>query len=411
MLRAALILVLLGSAGCRPKTTAPAPEAAADLRQAQRLADARGDTRTALEIGEAIKCRALRERLRRAGAQPHALPEVSRVALPRMMDEEALLSFYEDDGSMHRYLARGGRVLALPPRPTDQLDPLLARTREELEHGDLRGAALLELLRQVQELILADLAGPLRGTKRLLLLPDGLLRYVPLHAVLRSRGQPDRFLVETLDVAYAPCLALFRRAGKPRGPAEIFAPRYGERDPGLEGARAETANILRTLGGSVRAGRAASPSAFEDALRHTGTVVHFAGHGLTPLAPGAPVLLFAEDEAPLGIANATRGVVRASLVTLGSCATAYGARLQRGERPLADPNLVEALLAAGAERVVAASWAVKDQQSAQQMDTFYADLRSQGPAAALAHAQRRAISRIRPPNPRFWAFYAVYGGW
>jgi hypothetical protein len=64
-----------------------------------------------------------------------------------------------------------------------------------------------------------------------------------------------------------------------------------------------------------------------------------------------------------------------------------------------------------AARVVAASWSVKDRQSALQMQIFYRELGRVGPAAALARAQRRARAGIEPPHPRFWAFYAVYGGW
>jgi CHAT domain-containing protein len=61
--------------------------------------------------------------------------------------------------------------------------------------------------------------------------------------------------------------------------------------------------------------------------------------------------------------------------------------------------------------VVAASWVVKDKLSRQQMTAFYTQLRDRSPAAALTLVQRREIKRIRPPHPRYWATYAVYGGW
>jgi CHAT domain-containing protein len=61
--------------------------------------------------------------------------------------------------------------------------------------------------------------------------------------------------------------------------------------------------------------------------------------------------------------------------------------------------------------VVAASWAVKDSVSAEQLEALASRLPADGAAGALAHAQRASIARIAPPNPRFWAFYAAYGGW
>ena len=74
-------------------------------------------------------------------------------------------------------------------------------------------------------------------------------------------------------------------------------------------------------------------------------------------------------------------------------------------------GIVKALLAAGARQVVAASWATKDRWTSQQMKIFYSHLRRRGAAEALARAHRHGIKRLVPPNPRFWAPYALYGGW
>jgi len=111
------------------------------------------------------------------------------------------------------------------------------------------------------------------------------------------------------------------------------------------------------------------------------------------------------------VESATRAPARAEVVVLASCTTAHAARF-RGERPGETAvSLAEALLAAGVKSVVAASWIVKDQQSARMMTTFYQHPRRLEVARDLGRAYRAAIRGLAPPHPRFWAFYAAYGGW
>jgi hypothetical protein len=368
--------------GCRARTTAP---------------------EAALERLEAAKCRALRSRLVAAGVTPHALPVLDRVALPPLGADEAMLSLDHDGRQVRRFWVRAGVVRELPPRHAPQLESLIARARDELELGALRGEALGPLLAALETALLGD--ADRAGLRRLLVSPDGLTRAVPLHALLAA----------TVEVAYVPCLGLLRsRAARPPERARVLVPAYGrEREP-LAGAAKEAALVREALGPAtdVALGPEATPARLEEALGLSGALVHFGGHGLADLQPGrAPELIFPDRTPSVDAARLTRQPVRAGLVVLASCATAEVARFRDGQRRLAAVTLPDALLAAGAGRVIAASWAVKDRQSALQMATFYQSLAKLGPAGALALAQRRARAGIEPPHPRFWAFYAVYGGW
>jgi len=95
----ALVLVLAPTA-C-PERSRPARP----LPELRRAAAAARDPREALELVEAVKCRELRERLLRAGAAPHALPEVDRARLPALAADEALLSLAVVGPRLERRLA------------------------------------------------------------------------------------------------------------------------------------------------------------------------------------------------------------------------------------------------------------------------------------------------------------------
>lgn len=364
-----------------------------------------------------MKCRELARALRAAGAASvSALAQ--EVRLPQLAEDEALLSFYRDGATLRRYLARGSVVHALAPLAAERSEALAAKLRDELELGDdLQGRELLPLLTLARRELLAGAEPELSRARRLIVLPDGLLRAIPF-AALGARGDAGgaarpRFLVEEVALAFAPCLGLVR-AARPPAQVELFLPRYGGPSGELAGPAAEAAAIAEALPLVRHLGARASAGALAAALAAASptTAFHFAGHGLADLdARGAPasLLLFPEGES-LTIAAATRRSTASPLVVLASCTTAYAARFRDGARRLASPNLAEALLAAGARRVVAASFAVKDRQSALQLRTFYRALAWRGPAEALALAQRQAIAAIRPPHPRVWAFYSVLGG-
>jgi CHAT domain-containing protein len=394
---------------CRHR--ADPPRALPELVREQATLAARGDHRAALEVAEAIKCRRVQSLLAGAGVASH-LATLDRARLPPLAEHEAVFSLYAVDGKLQRTIVRGAsQVRALPPVDLARLEPLLIKARDELEHGPLDGERLFGLLARLHSLLLGEATDVLRDTRRLLVLPDGLTLFLPIHALvtaLSDRGGP-RFLIEDVSVAYAPCLGLVREATR-AARAEIFAPSY-RGAPDLLGAQAESRRIAHHLPSTLRVGGEATPRRLEDALRAPHSVVHFAGHGLADLTPGSPPqLLFPDNQRSVTLRSAAARPASAALVVLASCTAAYAARFRDDQRLLALPSLVEALLDAGVRRVVAASWAVKDQQSAEQMAIFYARLRSDAVVDAIAAAQRRAITRIRPPHPRFWAFYAVYGG-
>jgi CHAT domain-containing protein len=99
----------------------------------------------------------------------------------------------------------------------------------------------------------------------------------------------------------------------------------------------------------------------------------------------------------------------AELVVLSGCSTALGKKV-RGEGLL---GLARSFLYAGASRVVASLWMVRDRATAELMAAFYRSYLEQDmtPAAALRAAQVSMLHQARWRDPYFWAAFGLYGDW
>src|SRR5262249_29193839 len=138
-------------------------------------------------------------------------------------------------------------------------------------------------------------------------------------------------------------------------------------------------------------------------------IIHFATHGLLnsqhPELSGIVLSLVDEQGRPQDGFLRTHDIynlkLNAELVVLSACQTALG-KLTRGEGLV---GLTRGFMYAGAPRVVASMWRVKDEATAELMKRFYHGILKEGlrPAAALRTAQ---ISMWREKNwqvPYYWA--------
>ena len=369
------------------------------------------DPRQALLLVEKLRCQRLRRRLLAAGGSGAF---VVSAPLPPLKEDEALLSFFQHRGRIWRWIYHGGKAVRLPDRELSTIEPLLIKARDELEFGKLEGdfSRLFSLLHRLHRELLGDVGSKLAGVKHLAAMPDGLLRALPLQLLVEGET-PLRFAGDSRSFSYAPCLAFTRPLRRFRA-AIALTPDYAEKKKPkpAAGGISEAKVIGQHFWSKHYDGAQATKQRLLAALGERGTLVHFAGHGLATLGEkGANAELVFPDGSALGIAALSKRRIAAPLVVLGSCTTAYAARFRDGKRLMAPTNVAEALLAAGAGSVVAASWGVKDRESARQMAVFYERLKEEGPALALASAQRSRRQRIQPPHPRFWGMYAVYGAW
>ncbi|MGH9753316.1 MAG: CHAT domain-containing tetratricopeptide repeat protein, partial [Blastocatellia bacterium] len=146
-------------------------------------------------------------------------------------------------------------------------------------------------------------------------------------------------------------------------------------------------------------------------------IVHFATHGLInsrrPHLSGIVLSLVNEQGRPqdgfLRLHDIYNLRLGADLVVLSACQTALGKRV-KGEGLV---GLARGFMHAGAPRVAASLWNVKDEATAELMKRFYEKMLKDGlsPAAALRAAQVSMWKDKRWEAAYYWAGFALQGEW
>lgn len=146
-------------------------------------------------------------------------------------------------------------------------------------------------------------------------------------------------------------------------------------------------------------------------------MVHFATHGILnnqhPELSGVVLSLVDEQGRPqdgfLRAHDIYNLKLRADLVVLSACQTALGKEI-KGEGLV---GLTRGFMYAGAARVVASLWDVKDEATAELMKRFYRGMLREGlrPAAALRAAQVSMWKEKRWEAPYYWAGFVLQGEW
>jgi CHAT domain-containing protein len=242
------------------------------------------------------------------------------------------------------------------------------------------------------------------GCQRVLLVPQGMLFLLPLHAcpINDDGGVAGRY-----TLAYAPaCAVLPRLAGEDTtshpGPALLVANPTGD----LRHTPSEVLAIGETLAVAVTLWeREATQNEVISASRRAG-ILHFSGHGIYDWRdPERSGLILAAEGQAEGVAGPNLFTVaemreqlqlaRARLVTLSACETGLVA-FRRGlaDEYLGVPGI---LLQAGARAVVASLWAVDDLATALLIRQFYTEWQAGAIsiATALQRAQRWLRTRTR----------------
>ena len=315
--------------------------------------------------------------------------------------------------------------------------------------------------RQVSQHLRSDLLAPVlpllpSEITRLVILPDGILSFLPFETLPGRSGGGDsgrRPLVEDFTISYAPSatlLALLKEARRDAPsesmkdvlllayPGDGAAASRAGLTPGREasaraGARARdrgSDRVLPPLPQALAEARAVRRVAGDRAEIHVGDdareallattrldrfrVIHFATHGLVNLRwPSRSALLLAvgpgESAGEDGFLEAReihRLSLSSDLVVLSACQTAVG-RVLAGEGV---QGLAQAFLHAGAGAVVATLWNVNDESAARFMGVFYEHLRDGEPAtSALRAAKLEVIRRTPGATPAHWAPFILIG--
>jgi len=308
------------------------------------------------------------------------------------------------------------------------VDPARLESRARVARGLLADppgpvAPDLAVLDSLYDVLIAPAvrSGLLSGVQRLTIVPHSFLTYLP-YAALRNPAT-RRYLVEDFTLAHLPsaaALPVLRRAPATEGAASrehpgVFAPMPAA----LPGTLREAKSVRASLRGTklYLAGEATERQ-FRQALSSP-AIVHLAGHGtMNPRNPMFSQVTLAvgsgngpEDDGRLEVHEVLGLRVRSPLVFLSGCETGAGTEWSTGFARGEDySTLAQAFLYAGAGKVVATLWRIRDEGGAAFAGRFYDRLRELAPAEALAAAQRQLLRGPRYAAPYYWAGYRISGG-
>jgi CHAT domain-containing protein len=298
------------------------------------------------------------------------------------------------------------------------------------------------------------------GERRLLVVTEGFLQYIPFDALPRPDRADEPLLLshEVVGLPSALVLTALRREMEPPAPQTIAVladpvfdkddPRIGAR---LAGAAApegtgdfylsraikdtygdagvsdiprlpSTRREARTVSSLLPAGESLVATDF-DASRELALsdkmgryrIVHFATHAILddehPELSGIILSLVDERGSPrngfLRLHDIYKLNLPAELVVLSACRTGLGRNVP-GEGLV---GLTRGFMYAGAKSVVASLWQVDDQATSEMMGHFYRALLKEGmtPASALRAAKREMLKREDYRAPYFWAAFVLQG--
>jgi CHAT domain-containing protein len=394
--------------------------------------------------------------------------DVGQVQSELLDDKTVLAEFLlGDKRSLAWLITRDGLTVAsLPPREKIQNEireyrrllgdkASVLTLGSSLEKIDLQGAALYRTL-------LAPIRQAIPAGDALIIVPDGLLNYLPFETLVTGSHRDasgevwPTYALQKYRFAYAPsasALLAVRTMNSQASHWDKTLLAFG--DPLLQ-PLGKTAPASETVRSSPSAGRTASydaylergfstarlpftreevlsigrlfpsvqrqlylgASATEDAVKTEDLskyrYIHFATHGfLDEAAPDRSGILFSRDPASQQIGVLQAGEIMrlrldADLVTLSACSTGLG-QLVTGEGIL---GLTRAFFYAGARNLTVSLWNVNDSATSTLMQTFYAQLNH---GTSKPEALRRAkLQLLNGPdlawkNPYFWGAFVLVG--
>jgi|GEM_PF-360816 len=308
------------------------------------------------------------------------------------------------------------------------------------------------------------------GARRVLVVADGALNYVPFESLVTTTQGIDystlAYLVKTNEIVYAPSasvVAEIRRQGRRdagRGGMLLVAdPVFDAADSRLRGSSqgaaqaresvqrlslaSALADVTNVRNGNLKLARLDGTRSEAEEIaklaRSSGGqadlwldfdaneanlharkldgygVLHFATHGLLdaerPQFTGLALSLVGQSNADgfLRVDEVFNLRLGSPLVMLSACETGLG-KERRGEGVI---GLTRAFMYAGAPTVGVSLWSVSDKSTAELMPEFYRRLLAgrEGAPAAMRAAQLSMIAGKRYSAPFYWSPFVIAGDW
>jgi CHAT domain-containing protein len=256
--------------------------------------------------------------------------------------------------------------------------------------------------------------------KRVTIVPDGILNYLPFEAFLTQVVPDNRrhifnqlpYLLRRHAIRYqaAALLPIVARQFPAKRDLLAIAPQFEGHPSGvlpLQHSEREAQQITTVFGGDVLRGGAATESTFKEKAAQY-RILHLSTHGiLNDVYPENSFLTFATPDS-LTVEEIEQLHLSADLVVLSACQSASGA-FYGGEGLM---SMARAFHMAGSQSVIGSLWNVNDSLTTDLMTFFYENIADgQDKDKALQAAKLRLADGNSPTaaHPYFWAAFTLSG--
>jgi CHAT domain-containing protein/Tfp pilus assembly protein PilF len=385
----------------------------------------------------------------RGNRRPDAIDRVETVQ-ELLIDRKALLMEYFL-GEKRSYLISISSTTAslhLLPKRQD-IEASLRAYLKLIADRSLEPKAGFEAAARIGQLLIpAEMEEELKSTRTIIVVPDGILHYLPFETLRIPYGTGLSYLVEEASVAYCPSSsALIALMGPDRLPpsqwkkellavgGSIYQPKDGhdegapvkghpvdkpiDFEEGIElrplpFSRKEILDISKVFrpdAVDLLVGEDANEANVKAWPLTNYRIIHFACHGFLNvrypfrsalvLSPGGN----AEEDGFLQMREIYGLDVSADLVVLSACQTGNGL-MERSEGTL---GLSRPFFFAGARSVLASLWPIDDEATGAFMSDLYrAIAEGSSTAEALRHTKRKML-KSRWAHPYYWATFLLQG--
>ncbi|GHO73153.1 hypothetical protein KSD_09240 [Ktedonobacter sp. SOSP1-85] len=347
---------------------------------------------------------------------------------PKIHSQTLILEYYLAGQDLYIFcLTREGIVVRCLPGAVTRLERLLALLRTNFDLvartvGTPEQASVCEelqenclgLLQRLYDILLRPVEGALHACRHLVVVPYGMLHYLPFHALLDG----ERFVVERVEVSYLPSVSLWdvcRQRGlntQMRPEALTRAMVLGFSENGWLPQAVHEAEVVAQLLGTQPAVHEQATTTLLQQRGAKSPLVHIAAHGLFRLD--------APNFSSIRLADRQLSTIEAFNLDLSSCSLVVLSACETGRAVIGGVDEVIGLgrgfLYAGAASLLPTFWKVEDASSAELMELFYRVLlRGERKVSALAQAQRDFITQMRASerpyraHPYFWAAFHLIG--
>lgn len=346
-----------------------------------------------------------------AGTAPELLSLVSVSSTPieeiqaRIPEDEVLVEYYYDGKSLFIFLLSRQGLQAVR---TDigSLKADVKALRDAITSP--KSEAYLPIARQLYQQLVKPIEPLLAGCSKLIIVPQGVLHYVPF-AALHDGSQflLDKYAFRLLPSASVVKYLHDQQSRKPGGILAFGNPDLGDPKYDLRFAEEEAKAVIQTIPKSRAVLR---KEATEAVLRENAAgfnYLHFATHGeFNADAPLNSALILAKDASNDGLLTVSKLYsmrLDIELATLSACETGLG-KVANGDDVV---GLTRGFLFAGASTIIASLWQVDDQATSELMRRFYEGVNDKNKREALRQAQ--FFAREKYAHPYYWAAFQLTG--